>query len=128
MPGTTPRTVRCELVTFGPSSIDRVTVAETSRRSGALPAWASSCESAMEKHEAWAAATSSSGLVLPSERSVRDAQVTGRSAAAPLANDNVPFPWARSPSQLVVAVRSAVGIDALLWSGVAEPQPTRQPR
>ena len=47
-----PRTVRCELVTFGPPSIDSVTVAETSRRSGGLPASASPCDSAMEKHDA----------------------------------------------------------------------------
>jgi hypothetical protein len=55
---------------------------------------------------------SSSGLVLPSERSVRDAQVTGSSPVAPLVRDRVPLPWARSPSHTVVAVRSAEAMGA----------------
>ena len=62
-------------------------MADTSRLSGGLPPSDSSCESAMEKHEACAAAMSSSGLVLPSERSVRDAQVTGSRRVAPLLSD-----------------------------------------
>ena len=53
---------------------------------------------------------SSSGLVLPSERSVRDAHVTGRSPVAPLGRDRIPLPWARSPSHTVVAVRSTLAM------------------
>ena len=38
---------------------------------------------AIEKHDAWAAAISSSGLVRPLCSSVREAQVTGRRVNAP---------------------------------------------
>jgi hypothetical protein len=63
--------------------------------------------SAIEKQLAWAAAISSSGLVLPSERSVREAQVTSWVPSAPLPVVNRPPPSARSPSQVTSAVRSA---------------------
>ena len=54
-------------------------------RSGAFPACASACASAMEKQEACAAAISSSGLVRPFElRSARAAHVTSSGAKAPL--------------------------------------------
>ena len=88
-------------------SVSRVTVACTCRLSGGLPPSVSPCARAIEKHDACAAAISSSGLVLPSERSVRDAQVTGRSPVAPLVKLRVPAPWARSPSHVVLAVRCA---------------------
>ncbi len=97
-----------------------MTVEETSRRSGLLPASVSSCESAIEKHDECAAARSSSGLVLPSERSVRDAHVTGSSGVAPLLRLSVPLPWARSPSHTVFAVRSAIAMVVSLsfgWTG-----------
>ena len=58
----------------------------------------------MQKHEAWAAASSSSGLVLPAAREVRDAQLTSTAGKAPLFGVVVPAPCARSPSQTVVAL------------------------
>ncbi|BBL80336.1 hypothetical protein RxyAA322_21900 [Rubrobacter xylanophilus] len=61
----------------------------------------------MAKHDAWAAAMSSSGLVLPSGLSVRDAQVTGISPKAPLPTVNLPLPRRRSPSHTTSARRSA---------------------
>src|SRR3954454_3985251 len=61
----------------------------------------------MQKHAACAAARSSSGLVVPAERSVRDAHVTSTSGNAPLSGEVVPDPWARSPSQTVVALLTA---------------------
>src|SRR4051794_11848049 len=115
IPGTRPRTVSCDVVTVGaPSTSSSVTTELTSRRSGSCPASPSSCESAIAKQEACAAATSSSGEVLPSERSVRDAHVTDRSSVAPLLRLSVPFPFARPPSHTVFAVRSAMAICALL--------------
>src|SRR5687767_3689247 len=61
-------------------------------------------------------ATSSSGLVLPSERSTRDAQVTGISAIAPLPDLTRPLPLVRLPSQVAEARRSARGMfDHLLY-------------
>ena len=46
----------------------------------------------MEKHEACAAAINSSGLVLPSERSVRDAHVTGNVRQRPAVDAHRPIP------------------------------------
>src|SRR5215217_8061801 len=58
---------------------------------------------------------SSSGLVLPSGRSVREAQVTGISWAAPLlTRSKVPEPFCRSPLHTTSARRSAVAIHASL--------------
>jgi hypothetical protein len=60
----------------------------------------------MQKQDAWAAATSSSGLVRPSADSVRDAQVTGNSEKAPLVDaETTPLPDIRSPRQTAFAVR-----------------------
>src|SRR5215213_3895790 len=56
---------------------------------------------------------SSSGLVLPSGRSVREAQVTGRSCAAPLlASSKVPEPFCRFSLHTTLARRSALAIHA----------------
>src|SRR5919112_3150044 len=56
---------------------------------------------------------SSSGLVWPSGRSVREAQVTGRSCAAPLlASSKVPEPSCRFPLHTTLARRSALAIHA----------------
>ena len=80
MPSALPLTVSAERVTVGASStLSSVTTAVTSSRRGSWPPPLSSCESAIEKQDACAAAISSSGLVWPAERSVREAQVTGRS-------------------------------------------------
>src|SRR3954453_19819574 len=113
IPGTRPRTVSFDVVTVGaPSTSSSVTTDDTSRRSGSWPASPSSCESAIAKQDACAAATSSSGDVLPSERSVRDAHVTDRSSVAPLFRLSVPLPFARPPSHTVFAVRSAMAMCA----------------
>src|SRR5262249_28479115 len=78
--------------------------AVTFEEPGVPPIPAISCESAIEKQAAWAAAISSSGLVLPSAASVRLAQVTGSGPAAPLAKETGPEPSARPPCQAGVAV------------------------
>jgi hypothetical protein len=54
----------------------KVTSAFVWTSSGVWPAWASAWLKAMEKQAECAAAISSSGLVLPSEASVRAFQVT----------------------------------------------------
>ena len=59
IPGTVPRTRSALFVIPVPGT--NVTVADVSSRSGGEPACASECESAIEKHDAWAAATSSFG-------------------------------------------------------------------
>src|SRR3954454_18588665 len=91
----------------GPPSVSNVAVALTSIRSAMWPLSASAFEKAIAKQDACAAATSSSGDVLPAEREVRDAQVTSCSSNAPLAGATRPPPWARSPSQTAFAVLSA---------------------
>jgi hypothetical protein len=58
----------------------------------------------MQKHDEWAAARSSSGLVFPALRVVRDAQVTSTGSNAPLAGVVVPAPFARSPLHTVFAL------------------------
>src|SRR5450756_759306 len=67
---------------------------------------------------------SSSGLVLPSERAVREAHVTGNGPAAPLlVSVTVPAPWASEPSQTASAVRWASAMTVPPWlSGRALPR------
>src|SRR5262249_3810739 len=89
-------------------ALSKVTVAETSRRCGGVPAFASPAESAIEKQLACAAASSSSGLVLPLGSSLREAQVTGWSLNIPLLLAvTLPAPLARSPSHTTSARRIA---------------------
>jgi hypothetical protein len=59
-----------------PSPGWNVTSALVSSASGGEPAFARALERAMEKHDEWAAAISSSGLVRPFGSSARDGQVT----------------------------------------------------
>src|SRR5918994_4113961 len=106
MPGTLPRISRSTLATLTLST-SNVHTALISSRSGGVPPSARTLESAIAKHAPWAAAMSSSGLVLPSERSVREAQVMGISSIAPLPTENLPPPRSRSPSQTISARRSA---------------------
>jgi REP element-mobilizing transposase RayT len=106
-PGTTPRTVSALRVIPVPGT--NVTVADVLSRSGGEPALASPSESAIEKHEACAAAISSSGLVLPPDASSDlAAQVTssGPKALEPTSSI-VPEPLIRSPFHVTDAVRSA---------------------
>ncbi len=86
-----------------------------------MPSRASAPDSAIEKHAAWAAATSSSGLVLPSEASVRADHDTGRSAKAPddMA-DTVPEPVVSGPDQRASARRMAA-IESPLLAGTHRP-------
>src|SRR5205807_3185482 len=57
-------------------------------------------ESAMAKHDAWAAASSSSGLDFPPGASVRALHETGRSLNLPLDTAlTIPVPLIRSPFQ-----------------------------
>ena len=72
-----------------PSPGWNVTVTEVSRRSGGVPARASAAESAIEKQDAQAAAISSSGLVLPSGASAREAQLTSSGPNAPLPTPSI---------------------------------------
>lgn len=63
---------------LGTPDVSTVTRTETSKRSGGVPRPARTEPNAMAKHPAWAAAISSSGLVLPSGAPNRDARVIGR--------------------------------------------------
>jgi hypothetical protein len=81
-PGTDPRAVNAIFVIPVPGT--NVTVAEVWSCSGAAPAFASTFANAIEKQAAWAAAISSSGLVLPPEASsVRADQLTSSGPNAP---------------------------------------------
>src|SRR5215210_5406805 len=61
----------------------------------------------MEKQVAWAAAISSSGLVLPRVSSVRAAQVTSSPPSTPLVTLSIrPLPSIRLPCQVASARRS----------------------
>src|SRR4051812_27842237 len=105
MPGTSPFTSSADdLISkpppdLGPNSTTQVVV---SRRAGCF-AWASPCDSAIEKQLAWAAASSSSGVVWLGAPSVRDFQL--RSAwKVPLAAVVEPLPDIKSPSHCAVAL------------------------
>src|SRR5690348_16689218 len=117
MPGTRPRTSRFIVVILRPPSTrSSAQTASTVSFSGGDPAELSVFENAIAKQVAWAAAISSSGLVLPSERSVREANVTGRSPTAPLPTWTRPDPCVRLPSQTTSARRSASAIAETLLS------------
>jgi hypothetical protein len=113
MPGTVARTVRWLPVTFQPTScLVKRTSALTSSRSGGLPAFARKLENCIEKQDACAAASNSSGLVRPSGSSVRDFQLTGMPLIVPLVTLSiVPEPLSRSPVQVTSARRTASLID-----------------
>ena len=66
-----------------PPLLSNVIVARTSRDVAGVPFFARRLLKAIEKHEACAAAMSSSGLVRPLCASVREPQVTGRRENAP---------------------------------------------
>jgi hypothetical protein len=88
--------------------LSNVTCALTCSSSGGVPAPPSPAESAIAKHEACAAASSSSGEVRPAGCSVRDAQLTGRSVNVALELElTVPVPVAKSPVQVIDALRTA---------------------
>src|SRR5215218_2702065 len=108
--GTRALTVSAAVVIRGaPSTSSSAQAAVTVRRLGGVWFSPRTSASAIAKQLAWAAAISSSGLVLPSGRSVRDAHVTG-SSSAPLPVDSAPTPRASVPSQITSAVRCAIGM------------------
>ena len=74
MPSTVPRTV--SRISVMPVPGTKSTSAEVSSDVGGVPALASPLESAIEKQAEWAAAISSSGLVLPFASSARAAHDT----------------------------------------------------
>ncbi len=79
--------------------------------SGGCPSPVSSPASEVVKQPPCAAASSSSGLVLPSGLPIRDARVKGSSENAPDEPAvSMPRPRARFPSQSISAVRSILGI------------------
>ena len=106
---------------FPPS---KVAVAVTSSFAGGCLLVLSSLENAMQKQAAWAAARSSSGLVLPPGASVLDAQVTPASVNSPLLRaDTVPLPSKRLPCHVALAERSAI---AASWGvGIRSARPYR---
>jgi hypothetical protein len=88
----------------------KVTVAEVRSCSGGVPALARSLEKAIAKHDACAAAISSSGLVFPPDSSSeRAAHVTSSGPNTPEPTSSiVPAPEIRSPFQVTLARRSAM--------------------
>src|SRR5262245_54062617 len=81
-----------------------VTSALTSSLSGGVPAWFRTCESAIEKHEACAAAISSSGLVMPFSSPVRAGHETSSGPIEPLPTFSIaPDPLSRSPFHVTFA-------------------------
>jgi REP element-mobilizing transposase RayT len=106
-PGTLPRTESAIFVIPVPGT--KVTAAEVRSSSGGLPAFARPPESAIEKHEACAAAINSSGLVFPPDASSeRAGQLTSSGPKAPEPTSSiVPVPLIRSPFHVTDARRSA---------------------
>jgi hypothetical protein len=93
---------------------------------------ASSFEQAIEKQEAWAAASNSSGLVTPSDSPIREAHVVGRSRKTDVVDAvTVPRPLSRSPLHVAAACR-VVAIGHLRAGNEVEvtivPQPARDVR
>ena len=103
MPSTVPRTVRRIWVIPVPGT--KSTSAEVSSAVGGVPALARPLENAMEKHAEWAAAISSSGLVLPFESSARAGQETSNVPRPDESRVALPAPSKRLPSQWVDAER-----------------------
>src|ERR1041384_6553794 len=106
MPGTSPSTSSSDDFTsnpppcFGPNSTVQVT--ESFR--ALWPALARPLENAIEKHDACAAASSSSGVVCAWAPSVRAFQLRLADLNAPLDAVVVPLPPIRSPSQVALAL------------------------
>jgi hypothetical protein len=67
-------------------------------------------DKAMAKHEACAAARSSSGLVMPATLDDLAAHVTCVCWKAPLSKLTTPLPWKRSPSQTALALLTTDGM------------------
>src|SRR3990170_2353808 len=103
--GTFAATSRCIEVTAHPASVlSNVAVAFVSTLSGVRPSFPSSPDRAMEKHPAWAAATSSSGFV-PGSFSNRITKEYGVFLRAPLAVETMPLPSFSPPFHRALADR-----------------------
>src|SRR5699024_9830829 len=92
---------------------------------GVVPFWSSSLDSAMEKHAECAAASNSSGLVVPEAGSVLAFQLTSKVARPDVLSSALPEPEPRSPLQeLVAVVVTGVGMRSSEWSWVLCPRPS----
>src|SRR5688500_6815089 len=123
IPWTAPRTLSriCVMPVPGTKS----TSADVSRLVGGVPALARPLENAMEKHAEWAAAISSSGLVLPLASSVRAGQDTSKVPSPDESRVTLPAPSKRLPSQWVDAVR-VVAMSTILPRRFSASDPPRQ--
>jgi hypothetical protein len=97
IPGTTPRTE--SLIPVMPAPGWKVTSARVSMLVGGVPAVARPRDSDMEKQVEWAAAISSSGLVLPLACSARAGQLTSKLPAPEETSSTSPWPSFSEPSQ-----------------------------
>src|SRR6218665_3460937 len=87
-------------------------------RSGGLPASVRACESAIEKQDACAAASSSSGFVVFSVPNERAFHVSGKVAVPEESSTTVPSPSSSAPFH--TAVDSLVtGMASSLWFGAS---------
>jgi hypothetical protein len=89
-----------------------------------VPARDSSLASDIVRQAPCAAASSSSGLVLPSACPIRVGSENGRSLNAPVSPLIVPPPRATFPSQTMCALRSILGMSLLQLSGTAAGVPS----
>src|SRR5690606_5672995 len=101
MPGTVALTLRWLPVMPVPGL--NVTDAEVFTRSGGVPFSLSACDRAMLKHEACAAAMSSSGVVVVSDPSLRAFQSMGKVPRFDDEKATLPEPSVRDPVQVVAA-------------------------
>ena len=100
----------------------------TSRCLGGVPACVSSPASDIVRQPAWAAASSSSGLVLPSGVPMRLGSENGSELNVPVPAVIEPFPRATFPSQTTSAVRSILGIVSSFPEGRRVCRPGSRPR
>src|SRR5699024_5572428 len=108
-----------------PVPATNVTSALVRTEVGVVPFWSSSLDSAMEKHAECAAASNSSGLVVPEVGSVLAFQLTSKVARPDVLSSALPEPEPRSPLQeLVAVVVTGVGMRSSEWSWVLCPRPS----
>jgi hypothetical protein len=100
---TTPATVR--RISVIPTPGWKSTSTAVSSVVAGVPALANPLDNAIEKHDAWAAAINSSGLVTPWGSSERAGQLTGKVPIPDEAKVVSPDPSSKVPVQVVVARR-----------------------
>jgi hemoglobin len=111
IPSTVPRTV--SRISVMPVPGTKSTSAEVFSSVGGVPALARPLEKAIEKHAEWAAAMSSSGLVLPFASSARDAHVTSYVPMPEDCSSTLPAPSNSEPCQVVSALRVVAMLPSL---------------